>query len=761
MKYYAPILLLLIAATASPANSSTGSDNRCTLTGVVTDLNHEPVPGATVLILASDSVLAGTSTNTDGSFLIRMTAIDGAVLKVSAIGFAVSSTQLSMLSQSIRHDVCLEQVDIPLPSISVAPEPENEIKGTVLSAREVSERSRESIVPSNPIAAIQSPQVIRRGSQHSSNLRVNGTSPTFYVNGNKIGYDPNHYGAFSIIPGGIVDGIRIYTQGTRAKYGLPSVVELNTTTPFNGGFDGEANISVIASDGFVSIGKKNFFLTGSARKSVIDRLAKKINTKSERQTIPPTNFRDIFISSGVLLSPTSKIVVDAYQVRDFLSLESGIATGRAGGVSTNLHSTEWFASGRYEGIHRNWFVQGATTTRSSYESYQANSIKHGSRGLQLDLTERSVTSTATLDVTRAEGTVDFAAGIHGEYVSNRETDLHQQNWNFQPPDSPTDLPSLYQPQLNAMFGEYHGKRSNAGGDGYLSLKISGNKISHEHGMRVDYFSNLSHPTSFSIRHEVKIDAPWETSVDIHFGTYAESPVNRILEPWQPIIRSEESTLQPIRTTLVGASIKNRGFAVGLFSKRMGNVPAVVPPLKSMAGLDTANTGRVQMTSLATQGFTGWDISYAHENFIAKDLSFYGYYGHSRASRQLLQWEVPHELDIPHRFFASVDYTGFGRWSLGASIKIQSGAPYTPAPELSALTPEDTASAYIGQIERENSMRLPHNVSLNVRAQRAFAHGALYFSVANVTNRENAIIHSYRGYIYDAGIMPSLGFSYRW
>ncbi|MEK7774810.1 MAG: carboxypeptidase regulatory-like domain-containing protein [Candidatus Zixiibacteriota bacterium] len=761
MKYHLTIILLLIVATAPHANGSTGSETRCTVTGVVTDFNHEPVTGATVLILIGDSVVAGTSTNPDGSFLIRMNALDGAVMKVSAIGFAVSSIPLSMLSQNNYHDVCLEQVDIPLPAISVAPEPENEIKGALLSAREISEGSRQSIVPSNPIAAIRSPQVIRRGSQHSSNLRVNGTSPTFHINGNKIGYDPNHYGAFSIVPGGIVDGIRIYTLGTRAKYGLPSVVELNTTTPFNCGFDGEANISVIASDGFVSVGKKNFFLTGSARKSVIDRLAKKINGKSERQTIPPTNFRDIFISSGVRLSPTSKIVVDAYQVRDFLSLESGIATGRAGGVSTNLHSTEWFASGRYEGIHKNWFVQGATTTRSSYESYHANSIQHDSRGLQLDLTERSVTSTATLDVTRVEGTVDFSAGIHGEYVSNRETDLHQHNWNFQPPDSPTDLPSLYQPQLNAMFGDYHGTRSFASGDGYLSLKISGKNISHEHGMRVDHFSNLSQSTSFSIRHEVKIDAPLETSVDIHFGTYAESPVNRILEPWQPIVRSEESTLQPIRTTLVGATIKNRGFAVGIFSKRMGNVPAVVPPLKSMAGLDTANTGRVEMTSPATQGFTGWDISYDCGNFIAKDLSFYGYYGHSRASRQILQWEVPHELDIPHRFFASFDYTGFGRWSLGANIKIQSGAPYTPAPELSALTLEDSAATYFGQVERENSMRLPRNISLNVRAQRSFSHGTLYFSVANVTNRENAIIHSYRGYIYDAGIMPSLGFSYRW
>jgi Carboxypeptidase regulatory-like domain len=761
MILYATILIYVITLNLRVDATPLGSEDRRLLSGVVTDTNHQPVPGATIRIFRGDSVVAGTSTDTDGYFSLHVREIDNASIKVSAIGYAAWSTTVAFSSLSFRYEIRLEQIEVLLPSIAVSPEPETNSTQSVLSALDVRSRSRESIVPSNPTAAIQSPQIVRRGSQHSSNLRINGTSPTFFINGNKIGYDPNHYGAFSIIPGGIVDEIRVSAQGTSAKYGLPSVVEMKTTTPFESGFDGEANLSVIASDGFLSIGKKDFFLTGSARKSVIDKIAKEFNLKSEHQTIPPTNFRDIFISSGLRLSSSSKIVLDAYQVQDFLSLESGMATGRKGGVSSFLHTKEWFAGGRYEITRGNWFIQAATTTRSSFETYSAFNRQNYSRGLQLDLTEKAVTSTGALDVTHVAGNLDLSAGVHGEYVSRRETDLQQQNWNFQPPDASSDLPSLYQPQLNAQYGEYHGSRTSASGDGYLSLKVAGSKLSHEHGIRVDYFRNLSHSTAFSVRQQVHVIAPLGVSLDAHFGTYAETPINRILEPWQAIIRAEESNLQPIRTTLAAVSLKKWGIALGAFTKRMNNVPAVIPPQLTPVGLQEPNGGQLAMKSMATQQFTGWDISYTRDNCFLNKLAFYGYYSHSRAGRRIVGWQMPHELDIPNRLFASVDYTGFRKWSFGASVIAQSGAPYTPVPEYDEFTADNPLPAYLSQVSKENSLRLPYNVNVNLRTQYSFDHGTFYFSVTNVTNRDNVIIHSYRGYIYDAGIMPSLGVSYRW
>jgi CarboxypepD_reg-like domain len=758
---YTAILLIVLSLSQLAGAVSTPINERCLVTGVVIDAVHEPVPGATVLILRGDSVISGTSTDAYGNFSFRLEPMENATLKVSAIGFLGWSTNVNLFSPSAQYEIKLEQTAIPLEAIEVTPLPEPKTTEAVVSATEVRSRSRESIVPSNPTAAIQSPQIIRRGSQHSSNLRINGTSPSFYINGNKIGYDPNHYGAFSIIPGGIVDGISVYTQGTSAKYGLPSIVAMNTTTPFDGGVNAEANLSVIASDGFVSIGKKDFFITSSVRKSVIDRIAKEFNMKSEHQTIPPTNFRDLFVSTGYRMSPTSKIVFDAYQVRDFLSLESGIATGRAGGVSTSLQTSEWFAGGRYEGIHNNWFIQAATTTRSSYETYQARTSGSSSRGLYLDLTERGVTSTGAFDVTRVEGNLDLSAGIHGEYVSRRQTDMEQHNWNFQPPDAASDLPSLYQPQLNAAFGEYHGSRTSANADGYLSLKVAGRRISHEHGMRVDYFKNLSKPMTFSVRQQVRASVPWGILVDAHFGTYAETPINRILEPWQAIIRSEEQDLQPISTTLAAVTFKKGGLTLGAFTKRMNNVPILIPPILSITGLQTTEEGRVDMKSLATQRFAGGDISYSRDKFILSDLAIYGYYSYSRADRRNAAWQNPHELDIPHRFYCSADYTGFGNWSFGASVRVQSGSPYTPVPNYALLTSENPLPDYFDQVLKENSSRLPHSVSLNLRTQYTFDHGTFYFSVANATNRNNAIINSYRGYIYDAGIMPSIGLSYRW
>jgi hypothetical protein len=37
---------------------------------------------------------------------------------------------------------------------------------------------------------------------------------------------------------------------------------------------------------------------------------------------------------------------------------------------------------------------------------------------------------------------------------------------------------------------------------------------------------------------------------------------------------------------------------------------------------------------------------------------------------------------------------------------------------------------------------------------------LYLNVANVTNRSNPIINTADGFVYDAGILPSLGLRYQ-
>jgi hypothetical protein len=37
----------------------------------------------------------------------------------------------------------------------------------------------------NPVSAMRQPQLIRKGFNHSLELRINGASPAFYMNGNK------------------------------------------------------------------------------------------------------------------------------------------------------------------------------------------------------------------------------------------------------------------------------------------------------------------------------------------------------------------------------------------------------------------------------------------------------------------------------------------------------------------------------------------------------------------------------------------------
>jgi len=58
---------------------------------------------------------------------------------------------------------------------------------------------------------------------------------------------------------------------------------------------------------------------------------------------------------------------------------------------------------------------------------------------------------------------------------------------------------------------------------------------------------------------------------------------------------------------------------------------------------------------------------------------------------------------------------------------------------------------------ENPARFPAKATLNIHVNLNFGNSELFFSVANLTNHSNPIINTSDGFIYDTGILPSVGF----
>ena len=101
-------------------------------------------------------------------------------------------------------------------------------------------------------------------------------------------------------------------------------------------------------------------------------------------------------------------------------------------------------------------------------------------------------------------------------------------------------------------------------------------------------------------------------------------------------------------------------------------------------------------------------------------------------------------------------------SFSSEAYLRSGFPYTPTRSASFYYDEHRLSEqyYESALSTENEARFPLNAVLNAHINFNFGNSELFITVANVTDRINPIINTSDGFIYDAGILPSVGFQWR-
>ena len=742
------MMLLTITAAAGPT----------LLTGTVIDSDSHPIPGATVLVLSADSALTGTATDTDGSFRFALTVLptDPLELQVSSVGFATVTVVFKTDGiEPLR--VVLEEEAAPVGDITVRPDRPLESTREIIDNVEIEREAQTSLVPTNPIAAINQPQVSRPGSTHSSQVRVLGTNPVYFLNGLPIGTDPAHYGLFAFIPTSVIDRIGFYPLGSPVRHRLSAVVEMDTYEPFGGESSANLVLSTIEATGAFKWSNDRYYVLGSLRKSVLDRIVNHLDVSTDRTTLPPTNFQDVFGSVGLKLSDRVRLMIDQYHVRDFLSYNTTSVTGANAGVDTYVSSRESQIAVRLEALGESWLALASGGIRSGAHHYKAAPIQDD--GVHAYLNEEYLVGYGRTELTLVGGPARATVGAEIEADYSREFNLDQQNWNFMPPFSSSDNPYVYQQALNEIYGDYADTMRSVNRAVYGSIDCDGDRFVGSAGLRADDYSLLQSATVWSPRVSFGVKLGERSLVEIRTGLYSQSPITDILEPYQILFRANVGYLRPIVTRLSSMDWRNDRWRLSLFHKTVKQLPVIAPDFENPYGKD----GRLAQEFLTARSegsaeFTGFSVSFHKSGLLNGRADLDLSYAFTRSFKTDHEVVLPYDLDSPHRLDVRVAWDLSPAFRLGTSLQWRSGYPYSPVLYDRSVDSSDafTESYYQAALEQENSQRLAAHASLNVSASYSWEKTELFATISNLTNRANPIISSSSGLIYDAGILPMIG-----
>ncbi len=729
------------------------------LDGVVLNEDSQPVIGAAVFLKINNQVISGASTDTSGLFTIwgvgdDSTKID---LEVLAIGYENISRPIDLSAETSNIVLSLKTNPVRTSNIIVTPQKQPRFTDMAVDNRVIISNSKHSLIGTDPIQVIKQPQVARSGSNHSSKIRVNGSSPRYYINGFDIGYDPNHYGMFTIIPASIVDQLKFYPQGTTGEYPLPSIIDLSTRSRFEKHSEGEFNLSFIEATGVYSAGTDDFYIISSLRKSMLDKLINKIDNQTTNKRLPPTNFQDFFISTGIKFSENSSLCLDQYYVRDYLYYITDRTNANPNGLQTSQETDDTFLGLRFQSLYDNKLIKVGYGIRAGKENYMAKpnrEIQENEFFVDLDSYHEIHQGIVQIEFINPDSRL--VIGNRLEVTSKREVYLRQQNWNFLPPDYISDNPYIYQNELNRLYGDYKDYQSEVNNSSFVSYEKIIGRLKIESGIRSEYFGNLSESNKLSYRFTMKYDFKPEYRLKLAYGTYSESPLNRLTEPYQVLIHDFRESLKPINIRLLSLNLNLGSVSINLFDKRIHDMPVLAPDF-DMIGQQSFLT----MQSLDKLKFYGGDIGFELEDFLDNKLSLELYYGYTHARKYTFGTTQKFNLISPHRFYARFDYRLNSFISFSSEFNIRSGYAYTPS--YGIFSAGDSAPYNQGYFSRylalENTDRFPINFDINLFMDIKFSSFELYICALNVTDHDNPIMNTSDGFIYDMGIIPSLGIRY--
>ena len=729
------------------------------LQGIVLSDEHTPIEGATVALLVDNQTIRTTATDKSGSFILPHPdeTLNPTIL-ITALGFEEKKLTLHQLEKV----VILPKKILELPSIQVSAE--NNIDRLEESTEKsiLTKRSATSLVSNNPISALRQPQLLKQGSAHSSKFRINGSVPLYFFNGNRIGDDPNHYGMFSVIPSSVVGEIKFYPSGTSTEYQSPTVLDIGVQEKFSYHTTKEFEFSPVQTTGTYSTGTEKYFVTGAVRKSVLDKLVKVIKVQSDRRTTPPTNFQDLIVTSGYKLSNKMILYINHLNSYDFLEYKTESTTNNKHGLSTFQHTDLNFTGLRLKIAEKNKLYNIEVSRKSRLEEYKASPPLDNTQGLDIYLTEQNYNYNTKFDFNLFSKSTDFKSGFSLTYTPQRKTIMTQKNWNFLSPDDPSNNPMLYQHEINKLYENITLTNQELNSAVYISVTNHYKNLKIENGFRFDKFSNLNHKGDLNVRTNLSYRVSGQKFLSVYFGTFSENPVQNVLENHQVLIREHISSLKPVHTKLMTLGFKTKSYKVSFFTKRISDIPEPLYDLSKAVSIGNVTDQFVKMSSSAQLSFYGADITFEKTALLGTKFDLHTFYGFTHADKQISYASTDYELNAPHKFYLELYYTISQKITLGTDFSFHSGYAFTPHLAHSEyLKYYRYSDKYINHISSfENSDRFPDNYIINFSCMYKVGESEFFLAVSNITNRKNPVVATSEGYVYDAGIMPTVGFKWK-
>ena len=744
---------------------SVNAQNQVNIFGRVTDMSGVALHSVSVTTSSYGSAPNSTITDEKGSFILELADVSSWSVRIefSSIGYNEEVIVIVPYSPSIQVDVVLKEKPVKLEGISVKSIKQLGLGEAEITREEIIKRSEYSLIATNPIASLRTPLISKAGSAHSSQIRIQGTSPEYYVNGQSVSTNPTHFGFFGTVPSTAIDNITFHSLGTPAEFGRPSVVELTSLKPFGEKTSGNLLFSPLELGGLIQITGNHWFVLGSLRKSMLDLIVNKFNIADKTGSIPPASFRDFYEVVGIRISETISFEINHSRSSDSLHFNTASLTDASSGIDIFESSQDEIFSLRLKILSSHLLTHAQFGIRSDRRSYRA--LFQGSflpDEFYVDLQDKSQVGSVGVNFEFSLKNYEIETGVQSEIDFRRKSTLNQHNWNFLPPYANTDQASVYQDAINKTYGNHTADRSGKSHAVFLSVVRNFQRITIQTGMRFDRFSQLRGQGVLSYRIRTVIKTSDNSSINLSSGAYSQSPLDNILEPFQVMVRADLENLFPIRTYLHAAVCSKGLFEIGVFVKRTSNLPIVFPDFNASNNSGSELIEDVIFTqSIGRANFKGGFLTVDSRNGFYGKLGIWVSYMFERAHREENGIDVKHELDSPHRFEAQIDYLVKPQFRVGATAQIRSGYPFTPIREV-ATTNESSVfqeSYYLSVLSQENTDRFSANAIINLNGSYAVGKMQLLLAVFNVTNRSNPIIQSSRGIVYDAGILPMIALTY--
>lgn len=755
------LLIPLLALSAQGA----AADCPLIVSGQITDTASQPVAGASVAIWQDSTCVGGTAADADGRFDLRFTLACERTyrLVVSSVGFTVQEISLPASGEPLLLAIELGAAPANLGTRTVYPKSEAASSAKRRDHATVLAQAQRSLVASNLTASITEPEVVRSGSIHSSQLRIDGAAPAYTLNGISLGDDPNHYGMFSLLPAAIAQSVDLSLGGSSAAQQQPSAVAVRSPQAYDSPGQLDLHLSSIDANAILRRGTTRWFLFGSARKSILDELVKRAEVGYDRQTVPPANFADVYVGGGIRLSPSDQLSVDWIQGKDRLSFHSGDFPGTAARTIGSQTSNDQLAAISYRRLSGDWGAQSSVSFRTGHGNYLASpgdgTIQRSDLVLDLDDRQRTVAWSFMVDRQLRSGRV--SAGLSADLFNERVLRLRQQNWNFRPPFSSDDSPLVWQELISKQFDDLNVETDVREQAAFASVQGTIGRFTGEQGIRLDRFPLAARRLAVTWRSDLTWKVTRSLRGEFFAGTFATSPFTSALEANQALIRTEAANVRPIMTSELSIGLSTSQVRTRLSLSQQRDLPVLSPDFSLAPAADEAvDPGFYRVRSVGTASFATAAIELYETKLIGNHLLVSGSYAFSRARRSSDGITTVHELDSPHRLRAQLQWQPNRSFRFGLEGIMRSGLPYTERDE-SMPTGDYTSRAFAALRESEYNRRFPLAGYLNLSAEYRFGRGSAFATISNITNQANPVVSTSTGLIYDAGILPTLGLRLRW